>query len=132
MDPQKYWRQIPARYRLEAYRCAKCGKVFFPKRLVCDNCGSREFALAEYSDRGKLITYTVIHTGPAGFRTQTPYIVGIIELENKVRLTAQLVDIEPENVKTGMNVRMEFRRINQTGDAGVIHYGYKAVPEIEV
>ena len=36
MQPQKYWREIPQRYRYEAGRCAKCGKVFFPPRLVCD------------------------------------------------------------------------------------------------
>ena len=131
MDPQKYWRQMPSRYRLEAYRCKKCGKVFFPKRLICDNCGNRTFELAKFSDRGTLLSYTVICAGPAGFSTQVPYVVGIIELENKARLTAQVVDTEPEKVKTGMKLRMEFRKVNQTGDAGVILYGYKAVPEYE-
>jgi len=131
MDPQKYWRQMPSRYRLEAHKCKKCGKVFFPHRLICDNCGNREFELADHSDKGKLLTYTVIHTGPAGFQTQTPYIVGIVELENKARLTTQVVDIDLDKVETGMNLRMEFRKINKTGDAGVILYGYKAVPEYE-
>ena len=55
----------------------------------------------------------------------------MVELENKARLTAQVVDIEPENVSIGMPLKMEFRKINETGDAGVIMYGYKAVPEIK-
>ncbi len=131
MDPQKYWRQMPARYRLEAYKCTKCGKVFFPKRLICDNCKNREFVKAEHSDKGSLLTYTVIRTGPAGFQDQTPYVVGVVELENKARLTAQVVDIEPEDVSIGMPLKMEFRKVNETGDAGVIMYGYKAVPEIK-
>ena len=70
MDPQKYWRQIPARYRLEAYKCTKCGKVFFPKRLICDNCKNREFTKAEHSDKGSLLTYTVIRTSSARARPQ--------------------------------------------------------------
>ncbi|RKZ31236.1 transcriptional regulator [bacterium] len=131
MDPQKYWRQIPARYRLEAYKCKNCGKVFFPKRLICDNCKSREFVKAEHSDKGKLLTYTVIRTGPADFQDQTPYVIGVVESENGARLTAQIADVEPENVAIGMKLRMAFRKINKTGDAGVIMYGYKAVPEFE-
>jgi len=131
MDPQKYWRQIPARYRLEAYKCKSCGKVFFPKRLICDECSSRDFEPAPHSDKGKLLTYTVIRTGPQGFQTQTPYVVGVVELENGTRLTTQVVDIEPEDAKIGMKLRMAFRKINETGEAGVIMYGYKAVPEFE-
>ncbi len=128
LSPQKYWRMIPSRYRLEVYRCKKCGKLFFPKRLVCDSCRGREFELVQQCLTGKVLTYTVLHSAPPGFKKDMPYIVGVVELDNGVRLTAQIADIEPERVKTGMRVYMEFRRIGETGKSGVIHYGYKAVP----
>ena len=40
----RYWREIPQRYRYEAAKCDKCGKIFFPPRLVCSHCRGREFS----------------------------------------------------------------------------------------
>ena len=44
-------------------------------------------------------------------------------------LTAQVVDCDVEKVAIGDRVRLEFRRIQQDGESGVICYGYKFVPE---
>ena len=44
------------------------------------------------SDEGNLVTWTVIHVAPRGFLGQTPYIVGIVELDQGVRVTAQIAD----------------------------------------
>ncbi len=51
-----------------------------------------------------------------------------MELDEGVRLTCQVVDVPPADVRTGMPVRLEFRRIQEDGEAGVIAYGHKAVP----
>lgn len=128
MQPQQYWREIPQRYRLEAGRCRKCKKVFFPPRRKCDGCGGEAFETFRLPLEGKLRTFTVVHTAPERFSKLVPYGVGIVELSNKVRVTAQIVDADPEELKTGMPVRLEFRKIHDVGHAGVICYGYKAVP----
>jgi uncharacterized OB-fold protein len=39
MPSPRYWREIPTRYRLEAGKCGACGKVVYPTRRVCPNCG---------------------------------------------------------------------------------------------
>ena len=77
---------------------------------------------------GKLITYTVIHIGPSKFADQVPYAVGIVELKEGVRLLAQLADVDLSRLKVGMPMRIEFRRISEEGDAGILNYGYKCVP----
>jgi len=128
MQPQKYWREIPQRYRLEAGRCRKCGKAFLPPRRVCDVCGCRDFQTVRLSDEGTLHTFTVIRTVPAGFASQAPYVLAIVELDQGVKLTMQVTDCEPDKVRIGDRVTVEFRRISEVGDAGVICYGYKAVP----
>ena len=106
MPPARQWRSYPQTYRLEAGRCKGCGKVFFPPRLVCDSCRGREFE-----------TFRMKRTA-----------VGIVEMDDGVRLTTQIVDADLEEVKIGMPVKMEFRRIYEEGDAGTICYGVKAVP----
>jgi uncharacterized OB-fold protein len=127
--PSRYWREIPQRYRLEAAKCKKCGAVSFPPRLICPGCKAREFETIILADKGKIMTYTIIRVAPQPFVDQAPYAVGIVELDDGVRLTAQIVDFNFEDLKTGARVKIEFRKVYQEGEAGVIYYGYKFVPE---
>jgi uncharacterized OB-fold protein len=127
--PSRYWREIPQRYRLEAAKCKKCGAISFPPRLICPACKGREFGPIILADKGKVITYTIIRVAPQPFVDQSPYAVGIVELDDGVRLTGQIVDCNFEDLKTGARVRIEFRKIYQEGESGVIYYGYKFVPE---
>ncbi len=75
-----------------------------------------------------LRTFTIVRVPPAGFTEQTPLPIALVELENGVRLMVQIGDVaDPEEITTGMPVRLEFRRISWDGEAGVIYYGHKAV-----
>jgi len=127
--PSRYWREIPQRYRLEAGKCKGCGTVCFPPRVICPRCGSREFEKTRLAGAGKLLTYTIIRVAPHQFEDQAPYAVGIAELDDGVRLTAQVVDCDFSELAVGMRVSLEFRRVSEEGEAGVIYYGYKFVPE---
>jgi uncharacterized protein len=127
--PSRNWREIPQRYRLEAAKCRSCGFVCFPPRVVCPQCGSREFEKTKLAGSGKLLTYTIIRVAPQQFEDQAPYAVGISELDDGVRLTAQVVDCDFSKLAVGMRVKIEFRRIYEEGAAGVIYYGYKFIPE---
>lgn len=128
MFPSRYHREIPHRYRLEASRCLKCGAIFFPHRLICRECKGRDFETVKLSDRGKLVSYTVIHTPASQFKDIAPYALGICELNGGVKVTAQIADIPTEEIKTGMEMQIEFRRIQTDGHEGILAYGYKFVP----
>ena len=80
-------------------------------------------------DSGKVITYTVIHTPPQSFVDQAPYAMGVVELDDGVRLTGQIVDIKFADLKVGQRVKIEFRKIFEEGKGGILCYGYKFVPE---
>ena len=125
----KYWREIPQRYRGEASQSLRTGKIFFPPRLVEPGNGNRRFKPVKLSYTGEILTYTVIRVPPTGFEAQSPYALGIIELDDGARITAQIVDVPIEKVKIGIRVRVEFRRINDDGAGGIHLYGYKVVPE---
>jgi uncharacterized OB-fold protein len=124
----KYWRGIPQRYRLEAAKCTACGLVSFPPRLVCPACRCREFETVKLPGTGKLLTHTVIRIGPSELSDQTPYAMGIVELDGGVRLTGQIADVAFDDLEVGMPVKVEFRRIREEGEAGILCYGYKFVP----
>ena len=129
MSSPRYWREMPQRYRYEAAKCKKCGKVLFPPRLVCPECRHREFDKVNLNGTGKIETYTVIRVAPASFVDQAPYPVAIVNLGDDVKILCQLADIEPEEIKIGMPVRIEFRKIQKQGESGLLMYGYKCVPE---
>ena len=123
------WREYPQRYRMEAAKCTKCGKIYFPPRLICNECKNREFENIKLSDEGKLKTYTVIRVAPTNFTDEVPYAVGIVELKDGVSTMMQIADCEPDELSIGMQLKVEFRKIQEEGDAGILMYGYKAVPD---
>lgn len=128
MITARYHREIPQRYRLEAGKCTKCGYVAFPPRLVCPKCNTKKFKPIVLKDEGKIITYTVIRVGPDKFSKETPYAIGIIELNDKLRLTAQIAGVvDFDKLKIGQKVKLVFRKIQDDGKAGIHMYGYKAV-----
>ncbi len=127
MPSARYTREIPQRYRLEANKCSACGKTYYPPRLICAGCGARAFETATLGDEGTVVTYTIIRIGPSDFANEVPYALGIVELAGGVRLMAQIVDVPLDDVKAGMPVKLEFRKLSEEGDAGIICYGHKAV-----
>ena len=128
MPSPRYWREIPARYRLEGSRCVSCGKVAYPRRRVCPKCGHAELETASLSPKGRVVTSTVIHVSPTDLQMEAPYAMAIVETPEKARLMCQVVDCDLDEVRPGMDVRFEFRRIRKEGRSGILCYGYKAVP----
>ncbi len=128
MSTARAWREYPQRYRYEAAVCKKCGKWFFPPRLICDACGAQEFTTQNMKREGKILTHTVIRVPPAPFKDQSPYAIAIVEMDDGPRITTQIVDWKDGQLNTGQRVKLEFRKIQSDGQAGTIQYGYKAIP----
>jgi uncharacterized OB-fold protein len=128
MPSPRYWREIPARYRLEAARCRGCGKVVFPARHMCPACRGTDWEKTSLSWKGKVITSTVVQVAPTEFQMEAPYAMAIIETPEKARVTAQVVDCDPATVLPGMEVSLVFRLIRREGHGGILCYGFKGVP----
>lgn len=94
--------------KLMAGKCQKCGKIHLPPRPLCSNCYSQQFIWVTISGRGKLLTYTVIHVAPQQFQALTPYAVGIVELENGLKIPGMIQEIVQEQLKIGMELNLDF------------------------
>lgn len=129
MFSSRNWREYAQRYRLEAFRFKKSGKTYYPPRKVDPETRDTEGSTVVLPDTGKVITYTVIRTASAQFKDMAPYALGIAELSDGTRVMAQFTDCDVDKIRIGMEVRLEFRRIQSEGDAGVISYGHKFVPK---
>jgi uncharacterized OB-fold protein len=127
MISPRYHRDKPQRYRLEAGKCKSCGAISFPPRLICNECKAREFSTINLKGEGKILTFTIIRVGPEKFSLNTPYAVGIVELDEGVRLTVQFTDVNLDDLEIGKRAKLVFRLIQNEGKSGLHCYGYKAV-----
>jgi uncharacterized OB-fold protein len=134
MGVARFWREQENRYNLIGVKCGNCDKTYFPPRDMCTSCHRLSLGKMErmqVAGTGKVVTYSIIHEGPEAFQMQIPYIMAIIELDEGPRLTAQIVECEICDVMIDMPVQSVFRKINEEGKSGVIHYGYKFRPVLE-
>ena len=103
-----------AQGKLMAGKCQKCGKIHLPPRTLCDNCFSQEFTWTEISGKGTLLTFSVIHIAPQQFQTLAPYAVGIVQLENGLKLPGMISGATPEQLHIGMPLTIDFGTCNTT------------------
>jgi len=100
--------------RLMGGKCRKCGKIHLPPRPLCDKCFSTEFEWVELPKTGRLLTYTIIHVAPTYFQNMAPYAVGIVQLENGVKIPGMIKDVPHDKIKVGMSLKIEFEETPQT------------------
>jgi len=94
--------------KLMAAKCRKCGAMLLPPRPLCTKCFSTDFDWVKLSGRGKLLSYTVIHVSPPQFESMAPYVVGIVKLEESLRLPGMIRSVEPEKIRVGMTLTVDF------------------------
>lgn len=94
--------------KLFAGRCIKCGKIHLPPRPLCDNCFGQEFEWVKISGKGKLVAFSVISIAPQQFQALTPYAVGIVQLENGLKLPGMIQGLTLEQLKIGIELNLDF------------------------
>ena len=95
-------------------RCTECGAVSVPQRQICPKCNSTNCEIITLSGKGKLAAFTVISVPPvmmakAGYDARNPYCVGIVELDEGARVSAQILEVnmsEPEKIEIGVPLSM--------------------------
>ena len=80
-----------------------------------------------YLPTGKVFAFTEITAPPVGFELEVPYILALVEFSEGPKITAQLVGCTLSDVKIGLPVEVVFRKVQEDGEEGLIHYGYKFV-----
>ncbi len=108
-----------------AYKCKKCGQLHYPYRMVCKKCGKNdvfEFDTVPLPKQGKLLTFTTVYNLPPDFNV-AKLGLGIVELENGMRITGQLRIPHP---KLGMAVTGKVEIVREAEYSK--NYGHGVLP----
>jgi uncharacterized OB-fold protein len=104
------------RGELMLLRCRACG-VFqsptaylgVPVRPRCLRCFAAELEWTGSSGRGTLYSYAVMHQCyDDAFAQDIPYNIAVVETEEGVRLTSQVIGCETDELRIGMALEVVF------------------------
>lgn len=93
---------------LRFLRCSACSYIIHPPAPICPQCYSRESAPAEVSGRATVHSFTVNHQPWDG--TGDVYVIALVEIDEQpdVRLTTNIIDLDPDEVRIGLRVEVVF------------------------
>lgn len=92
--------------------CEKCAAYGHPSDSHCRSCGEELSAWEAVSGRGVVIGVTVNHQMFLHRFAPPPYVVAVVALDAApgVRLTTNLVELDPEDVRVGQRVDVRFEQ----------------------
>lgn len=103
-----FW-EAAREHRLVIQQCGQCGQQQFYPRPFCRHCLADTPDWKECSGRGSIYTFTVNHRAANGHMAdKLPYVVAIIELDEGVRMMANVVDSDLDSVRIGAPVEVRW------------------------
>ena len=103
-------------------RCRDCERWIFYPRSNCPGCLSQALEWSSVSGRGVLHTFTISRIPTAAFfADEVPQKLAVIELDEGVRLTSTLVDVDEDEIEIGMRVEPVFEP-TEGGEGVLLRY----------
>lgn len=110
-ESKPYWSGLQEGKLLIQYCDDCCQSIFYP-RTLCPNCFSENIRWQEASGFGKIYSYTVVHQAFGPFRKETPFVVGIVELDEGVRMMTRFLG-KREDIVIDKRVSVVFTEIEE-------------------
>lgn len=118
--------------RIFGSRCTACGTPYFPKKAACHNpdCSESKLVDCEFGGRGTIWSYSVADFAPPPphkfDKPFKPYVIGVIDMENGLRLVGQMVNAL-EEIKVGAKVELVIDTVYHEEDKAYTSWKFKLV-----
>lgn len=110
---QPYW-DAARQNRLVVQQCGCCKARQFYPREFCTACLSDSLEWIDCGGGGTVYTYTINRRpSNAALSEKVPYVVAMIDLDEGVRMMANIIDSPPEAVRIGSRVRVCFEQVSE-------------------
>ena len=93
--------------------CGDCDHAIHPPQLVCPKCWSEAVEFKTVPGTGTVYTYTVNYQQWMP-DMPVPFALAVVDLDGApgVRVTAEVVNTDPETVRIGQPVRVTFANVD--------------------
>lgn len=112
VDAAEFWAALE-RGELLVSVCGACGKRWLPPLATCPRCASRDITSERAPATGRLYSWSVIHLAvDPVFAAETPYTVGLVELEGGARLYGRIEGVAHDDLRDGLPLQVETGRVH--------------------
>ena len=94
-------------------RCGTCGATTFPVQSRCPRCGTTTMSELALPRRGTLVSWTtqgfppvIPYAGDPTGKSFVPFGVGLVQLDDVVRVESRLTENDPAKLQFGMEVEL--------------------------
>lgn len=103
----KFYENLKAN-KFTTTKCKSCNMLHWQPRIICPNCLGEDLDWIELPKKGVLYSYSAVVLGaPLGMEKDAPFVVGIVKLENDLKIFSRIDDIKYDDCKVGMNVELK-------------------------
>jgi uncharacterized protein len=95
--------------KLLGLKCAACGAVNIPPKMVCRQCAGADMKVVEVKGDGKILTFTTVFVAAEGREAEIPYVIVMVQLEDGPWIMGNLEGIDPKTASMeliGKKVKM--------------------------
>ena len=110
-DSAPFWEGVN-RGELLIQRCDDCSKHIFYPRSICPHCFSENISWVKSEGKGRIYSYTVVHRAFGPFASDAPFTVGIVELDEGVRMTTRIIG-NREDIAIDRSVEVIFQQMDE-------------------
>lgn len=114
---QPFW-DAALEERLTAPKCTQCGTFkWTPDNRFCDKCLSQDFEWVDLPGTGTLYSFIVVrHALRPDMQEYVPYTPAVVDPDGApgIRMTSNIVDVDPEDVECGMSLKVVWKQASDT------------------
>lgn len=108
-ESKPYWDGLKDEKLFIQY-CSDCHQSIFYPRSICPHCFSGQISWQESCGTGKIYSFTIVHQAFGPFKGETPFVVGVIELDEGVRMMTRILG-KKEEIAIDKRVSVVFKKV---------------------
>lgn len=110
-DSQHFWQGLRDG-KLLIQQCSNCQTHRHPPQPMCEACQSLAWHTVESSGKGTIYSFTTLHH-PEIPPFDYPNSIVLVDLDEDVRIAAQLVDCKPNDIDIGRRVVAQIEKVQE-------------------
>lgn len=121
-EPTLWYKQTGNTTTLVGMECESCERKFFPSRVTCPSCRSKEIKMIDLPELGNLVTWTVTKVLPENHEEKQA-ILGLVDFGGALVL-AKIKDVNEKELKQNYHllVKLQSTKMEPKGLIQSFHF----------